>query len=178
LRCPSERRYGVLPLVVVATGNRVSVLIAARTMAVLCTATFIFLIIAYLSSLLSGLPGRLPSLPQTAGLMVCLLSATLAGLALSFWIRSERQTYFITAVLILASVLFGGVVESLANAAPLSRLIGYSPPTAAFITVLREWASASVYPMNWLGLAAICWPPICIGAAAIVVSAGSWRQRS
>jgi len=173
-----DRRYGVLPLVVVATGNRVSVLIAARTVAVLCTTTFIFLIIASLSFLLSGLPSRLPSLAQTAGLMVCLLSATLAGLALSFWIRSERQTYFITAVLILASVLFGGVVESLANAAPLSRLIGYSLPTAAFITILREWASASVYPMTWLRLAAICWPPVCLGAVAIVVSAGSWRQRS
>jgi hypothetical protein len=173
-----DRRYGVLPLVVVATGNRVSVLIAARTVAVLCTTTFIFLIIASVSFLLSGLPTRLPSLPQTAGLMVCLLGATMAGLALSFWIRSERQTYFITAVLILASVLFGGVVESLANAAPLSRLIGYSLPTAAFLAILREWASASVYPMNWLRLAAICWPPVCLGAAAIVISAGSWRQRS
>jgi ABC-2 type transporter len=173
-----DRRYGVLPLVVVATGNRVSVLIATRTVAVLFTTTFIFLIIASLSFLLSGLPSRLPSIPQTAGLMVCLLSATLGGLALSFGIRSERQTYFITAVLILPSVLFGGVVESLANAAPLSRLIGYSLPTAAFITVLREWASASVYPMNWLRLAAICWPPVCLGAVAIAVSAGSWRQRS
>jgi hypothetical protein len=173
-----DRRYGVLPLVVVATGNRVSVLIATRTVAVLCTTTFIFLIIASLSFLLSGLPSRLPSIPQTAGLMVCLLSATLGGLALSFWIRSERQTYFITAVLILASVLFGGVVESLANAAPLSRLIGFSLPTAAFITVLREWASTSAYQMNWLRLATICWPPACLGAAAIAVSAGSWRQRS
>jgi hypothetical protein len=82
----------------------------------------------------------------------------MAGMALSFWIRSESQTYFNIAVLILAYVLFGEV-ESLANEAPLSRLIGRSLRTAAFLTVLREWVSASVYPMNWLRLSATCWPP-------------------
>jgi hypothetical protein len=171
-----DRRYGVLPLVVVATGNRIAVLIATRTVAVLCISTFIFVIITSFSFLLNGLPSQLPSLTQTAGLIVCLFSGTLAGLALSFWVRSERQTYFITAVLILASVLFGGVIESLANAAPLSRLIGCSLPTAAFIAVLREWASASLYPMNWLQVAAICWPPACLGVIAICISAVSWRR--
>jgi hypothetical protein len=58
-----DRRYGVLPLVVVATGNHVSVLIAAHTVTVLCTTTFILLIIASVSFLLSSLPTRLPSTP-------------------------------------------------------------------------------------------------------------------
>ena len=171
-----DRQYGLLPLLLVATGNRRFVFIAGRSVAVVFAATMNFAIIAAVSFVCSDLPGHLPSVRETVGLLVCLFSACLSGSACSFWIRSERQTYFVTAVLILASILFGGAVESMMNAAPISRFIGTCLPSSAFFAVLRDWAAESTYPMTWFQVMQHCIQPLCIGVGAILFSLFSWRE--